>query len=49
MKVKYIISGYSDYFNFEDNINEFIKDKKVIDIKFQEDHDVRRALILYED
>ena len=56
MKVKYIIDPYGSD-NFEKSINDFIKNKKVIDIKFQEVEVMipgycegsTSALIMYED
>lgn len=51
MKVKVI--GFNDMDIFEECINNFIKDKKVIDIKFNSvvggKYINDRALILYED
>lgn len=56
MKVKYIAEPYGhDY--FEKEINDFIKDKKIIDIKFQENFSInedyedgmKSALIMYEE
>ena len=56
MKVKYIAEPYGhDY--FEKEINDFIKDKKIIDIKFQENFSLsedyedgmKSALIMYEE
>ena len=34
---------------FEDRINDFIKNKKVIDIKYQDNSEVISALIMYEE
>ena len=57
MKVKYI-AGIYGYDDFDDKINNFIKDKKVIDIKFTDSlgiHDrsyfegAESALIMYEE
>lgn len=52
MKVKVIKSGGDASF-FEHRINSFIKDKKIIDIKYQADlystYKSYSALILYED
>ncbi len=45
MKVK-IIGGLNAS---EDRINDFIKDKKVIDIKYQDNLGVISALIMYEE
>lgn len=45
MKVK-IIGGLNA---FEDRINDFIKDKKVIDIKYQDFSGIISALIMYEE
>lgn len=45
MKVK-IIGGLDA---FEDRINDFIKDKKVIGIKYQDTSGVISALIMYEE
>ncbi|MFX0551871.1 hypothetical protein [Lactobacillus gasseri] len=45
MKVK-IIGGLNA---FEDRINDFIKDKKIIDIKYQDNSGVISALIMYEE
>lgn len=45
MKVK-IIGGLDA---FEDRINDFIKNKKVIDIKYQDNSEVISALIMYEE
>lgn len=45
MKVK-IIGGLDA---FEDRINDFIKDKKVIDIKYQDNSGIISALIMYEE
>lgn len=47
MKKVKLISGSNA---LEERINDFIKDKKVIDIKYQEgDYPNRSALIMYED
>ena len=56
MKVKYIAEPYG-HDEFEKEINDFIKDKKIIDIKFQEDFSlsedlrdgIKSALIMYEE
>ena len=56
MKVKYIAEPYG-YDEFEKEINDFIKDKKIIDIKFQENFSMsgynedgmKSALIMYEE
>ena len=56
MKVKYIAEPYG-YDEFEKEINDFIKDKKIIDIKFQENFSLsedyedgmKSALIMYEE
>lgn len=56
MKVKYISEPYG-YDEFEKEINDFIKDKKIIDIKFQENFPIsedykdgmKSALIMYEE
>lgn len=56
MKVKYIAEPYG-HDEFEKEINDFIKDKKIIDIKFQDnfsisglnENGVRSALIMYEE
>ena len=56
MKVKYIAEPYGHDF-FEKEINDFIKDKKIIDIKFQENFSLseycqdgmKSALIMYEE
>lgn len=56
MKVKYISEPYG-YDEFEKEINDFIKDKKIIDIKFQDsfsisglnDDGMKSALIMYEE
>lgn len=56
MKVKYIAEPYA-YNKFEKEINDFIKDKKIIDIKFQDSFSIsglnedgmRSALIVYEE
>ena len=56
MKVKYIAEPYA-HNEFEEEINDFIKDKKIIDIKFQDsfsisglnENGVRSALIMYEE
>lgn len=57
MKVKYISEPYG-YDDFEKEINDFIKDKQIVDIKFQENFSVvdpnysdgmKSALIMYED
>ena len=45
MKVK-IIGGLNA---FEDRINDFIKDKKIIDIKYQDNSEVISVLIMYEE
>lgn len=52
MKVKYM--NLIDYINFEEAINDFIKGKKVMDIKFQDNLDkdddcITSVLILYEE
>ena len=56
MKVKYIAEPYG-HDKFEKEINDFIKDKKIIDIKYQdnfslyEDYEdgMKSALIMYEE
>lgn len=56
MKVKYIAELYG-HDEFEKEINDFIKDKKIIDIKFQENFSLseyyevgmKSALIMYEE
>ena len=56
MKVKYIAEPYARN-EFEKEINDFIKDKKIIDIKFQENFSIsglnedgmKSALIMYEE
>ena len=56
MKVKYIAEPYA-HNEFEKEINDFIKDKKIIDIKFQDSFSIsglnedgmRSALIMYEE
>ena len=56
MKVKYIAEPYG-YDEFEKEINDFIKDKKIIDIKFQDSFSIsglnedgmKSALIMYEE
>lgn len=56
MKVKYIAEPYA-HDEFEKEINDFIKDKKIIDIKFQDsfsmsglnEDGMRSALIMYEE
>ena len=56
MKVKYIAEPYAHH-EFEKEINDFIKDKKIIDIKFQDNFSLsglnedgmKSALIMYED
>ena len=56
MKVKYIAEPYA-HDGFEKEINDFIKDKKIIDIKFQDsfsmsglnEDGMRSALIMYEE
>ena len=56
MKVKYIAEPYG-HDEFEKEINDFIKDKKIIDIKFQENFSLyeyredgmKSALIMYEE
>ena len=47
MKVKIIENGYKDL--FEQDFNNFIKNKKVIDIKFQDLKVGVEALIMYEE
>lgn len=47
MKVKIINQPYWPTDLLEDSINDFIKDKKTIDIKYQSDN--QSALIMYED
>ena len=47
MKVKIINQPYWPTDLLEDSINDFIKDKKTIDIKYQSDN--QSALIVYED
>lgn len=56
MKVKYIAESYG-HDEFEKEINDFIQDKKIIDIKFQENFSIsglnedgmKSALIMYEE
>ena len=56
MKVKYIAEPYG-YDGFEKEINDFIKDKKIIDIKYQDNFSLyeyredgmKSALIMYEE
>ena len=56
MKVKYIAEPYAHH-EFEKEINDFIKDKKIIDIKFQDNFSLsglnedgmKSALIMYEE
>lgn len=52
MKVKIINSSPTPYIDvvkdLEDKINDFIKDKNVIDIKYQKDI-ILTALIIYEE
>lgn len=52
MQVKVIKTGGDESF-FEQRINSFIKDKKVIDIKYQANlystYKIHSAMILYED
>ena len=56
MKVKYIAEPYG-YDEFEKEINDFIKDKKIIDIKYQDNFSLyeyredgmKSALIMYEE
>lgn len=56
MKVKYIAEPYG-HDEFEKEINDFIKDKKIIDIKYQdnfslyEDYEdgMKSVLIMYEE
>ena len=57
MKVKYIAEPYG-HDGFEKEINDFIKDKKIIDIKFQdnfsisglnEEDGIKSVLIMYEE
>ena len=47
MKVKIIRQPYWPTDLLEDSINDFIKDKKTIDIKYQSDN--QSVLIMYED
>lgn len=47
MRVKIITHNFDNY--FEDRINEFIKDKVIIDIKFILDNNYNKALIMYEE
>lgn len=50
MKVKSFFKIYNtSYEVFDDEINEFIKDKNIIDIKFQKTDDNTYVLVLYED
>ena len=49
LKTKLIIDGVFTCANrLDDKINEFIKDKKIIDIKFTSVNDRASALIIYE-
>ena len=56
MKVKYIAEPYG-HDEFEKEINDFIKDKKIIDIKYQDifslyeyrEDGMKSALIMYEE
>lgn len=56
MKVKYIAEPYG-HDEFEKEINDFIKDKKIIDIKYQDNFSLyeyredgmKSALIMYEE
>ena len=56
MKVKYIAEPYG-HDGFEKEINDFIKDKKIIDIKFQDNFSIsglnedgmKSVLIMYEE
>lgn len=56
MKVKYIAEPYG-HDEFEKEINDFIKDKKIIDIKYQDNfllyeyHEdgMKSVLIMYEE
>ena len=57
MKVKYIAEPYG-HDEFEKEINDFIKDKKIIDIKFQDNFSIsseyyedgiKSVLIMYEE
>ena len=56
MKVKYIAEPYG-HDEFEKEMNDFIKDKKIVDIKFQENFSLyedyedgmKSALIMYEE
>ena len=43
MKVKYIAEPYG-HDGFEKEINDFIKDKKIIDIKFQDNFSMQMDL-----
>ena len=47
MKVK-IFSGVSSSF-FEDKVNDFIKNKEIIDIKFQKEDKTYYAFIMYKE
>lgn len=47
MKVKIIYGEYVD--RFENEINEFIKDKYVYDIKFPYSKIIPRVLIMYDE
>ena len=47
MKVKIFSSGKVGYCSLEDEINDFIKDKKVIDIVQSESYDSKRTIPWY--
>ena len=50
MKVKSFFKIFNEpYEGFDDKINEFIKDKNVVDVKFQKNDDNAYVLVLYED
>ncbi len=50
MKIKSFLKFYNvSYEKFDDEINEFIKDRKVIDIKIQQTDNNAYVLVLYED
>lgn len=45
MKVKLYLENWGNYQTLEDKINNFIKNKKIIDIKFFDN----KVLIMYEE
>lgn len=50
MKVKFFFKMYHvSYEDFSNEINEFIKDKNIIDIKFQKTDNNTYVLVLYEE